>query len=538
MKILLDLFQSPTPAFFVFLFITLYYVWAKMTGSGTVSPAGLIRFFKKPCEAQPTPCSRRLNECESAGLKIILLRLLCNLLLFSSSQCSASQSWSLTDWMTNFFASKQSQAVQAYKSQDYEQGLAHCHDLMNDDPYNPEHNYNVGNLLYRQKKYSDAQQAFARTVEHVKSSSKLVEQAAFNLGNSCYQLEQWQDAVTAYQQVLKINEHNEPARHNLQLALQKLSSCAKTSADKQPKQDEKSQDDKNNSQDKKSGQSQDQDTQSGGDDEQQGDDSGSDDGKASTGTPADKQGKGMPQNKPGDQPDSAKASADTADGHENNDGQQDDGDGDADKPSDAGKSKGKGQNKNQDKQSQQTSAEKNQDGQQKSDSQSKGQGDEQDSQNGADEHGAGDSQDQGDEFDMNESGGKDSDKESSKNSLQSSGHDQGNQDDASQQFDQTQGPDYAHGAEDIQDGRDEQHGDNQDSVADDKKGARAIAKKPELKNQLQDQYESKACEDERLTDYHKDVMKTLEELEEKVQKHIIKNKVAQQGVGQNGKNSW
>ena len=64
-----------------------------------------------------------------------------------------------------------------------------------------------------------------------------------------------------------------------------------------------------------------------------------------------------------------------------------------------------------------------------------------------------------------------------------------------------------------------------------------FTKKPELKNTLQDQYESKASQDDRLSDYHASVMKSLEDLEEKVQKHIIKNKVAQ-GSGQNGKKGW
>ena len=63
-------------------------------------------------------------------------------------------------------------------------------------------------------------------------------------------------------------------------------------------------------------------------------------------------------------------------------------------------------------------------------------------------------------------------------------------------------------------------------------------KKPELKDDLQDLYESKAYQDERLDKDNAQVMKVLEELEEKIQKHVIKNKVAAQGQGLYGKKGW
>jgi hypothetical protein len=77
------------------------------------------------------------------------------------------------------------------------------------------------------------------------------------------------------------------------------------------------------------------------------------------------------------------------------------------------------------------------------------------------------------------------------------------------------------------------------SLADQKDGtAQRLFKQPSLQNEMQDQYESKTFEDERLNEYHASLIKTLEELEKKIQKHVIKNKVAMQGAGQNGKKGW
>ncbi|MDP3788386.1 MAG: tetratricopeptide repeat protein [Candidatus Chromulinivorax sp.] len=455
------------------------------------------------------------------------MKILFLLFIFSFSQCAASTGWSLTDWMTNLFASKQSQAAQAYKSQDYEQGLANFHDLMNDDPYNSEYNYNVGNILYRQKKYSDAKQAFTRAVEHAKKSSKLAEQALFNCGNSYYQLKQWQDAVTAYQNVLQINQDNESARHNLELALYQLREQQQQQPDKksQDKNKDKSDQNQDGSQDKPSC------------------DKSPDYAKASTDRPADKQSgendgsdsdgqDGQNQQQGNDKNQQQKS------GSQKNNGGQDkkDDNGDDSAATDKGKKQDKpgsqkngneGQDKNEgckgeDSGSTDKGDEKGKNQDQKSQEKSRG-------------------QDSDEQTDMNESDKQNSDDQSSskssQNRLQSSYHDQHDsdgqgKDDITQQFDHTKGVN-----EDLQAGRDE-HGKEDAMTGDDKKGMAAVPKKPELKNQLQDQYESKASDDERLTDYHKDVMKTLEELEAKVQKHIIKNKVAQQGAGQGGKNGW
>lgn len=140
------------------------------------------------------------------------------LLLFSSC-CFCSE---VIGWFEQYNFGGKYKAIQAYQLKDYDQALMHLCKLIDQDPYNPEHNYNIGTVFYKQKKYKDAQNSFVRAAEKATLNVELQEQALFNAGNSFYQLEKWSQAVTYYEQVLKINKDNQSAQHNLQLALAQM----------------------------------------------------------------------------------------------------------------------------------------------------------------------------------------------------------------------------------------------------------------------------------------------------------------------------
>lgn len=386
------------------------------------------------------------------------------LFLFGCSNCLAqSVSWSPINWLQNILLGQQYEATQAYKQQDYDLALIKFHDLMNNDPYNSEYNYNVGDILYKQQKYSDAKKAFLRAIDHARKTSKLAEQAYFNMGNSCYQLEEWHQAVDAYEQALKINEKNEQSRHNLQLALYKLQEQqskdkSKQNQPKDNKQSDQSQNKKENQSTKDTNQSENK----------------SSDGQL--------QGTNQENIKNNQQKKSSEQSEKDQKNMQKSDASEE-------------------------KQSDLQGADDNQKNQDRSENEKEDQ--------------TKTSDDQAHEKDMER-------KQSSKNQLQDIGDEKQNYDDMTKKIDNTtqqanQGEQAAH--------QDMAHADN------DKKEMGGY-KKPELKNQLQDQYESKACDDERLTDYHASVMKTLEDFEEEIQKRVIKNKVAMQGPGQNGKKGW
>jgi hypothetical protein len=95
---------------------------------------------------------------------------------------------------------------------------------------------------------------------------------------------------------------------------------------------------------------------------------------------------------------------------------------------------------------------------------------------------------------------------------------------------------------DVLDGIDNSSYEDQKQQKDEEKqeGYEMIGKKQDdqLQDSLQNLYEKQASDDERLSDYHAQVMKTLEELEEKIQKHSIKSKVAAQSSRNHGKKGW
>lgn len=374
-------------------------------------------------------------------MKKIFLFLLCLHLQLSAGAVS---------WLSNTLGT-QYFAAQAYKKQDYDQALIEYHNLMNTDPYNPLYNYNVGIVLYRQRKYEDAKQAFLRTFEHVEKESKIVERVNFNLGNSCFQLKQWQQAIDAYQQVLKINESNEQAQHNLQLALYKLK-----------EQELKKQSEKNQQQNKQQ--------------EKQAHQTKSKEEKST-----------REKNKLQDELEEKNSSS-----------------------SDQQKFLDELQ-KNQKLHEQKNM----QDGQQQAQNQEDQQ---QAEEQFGDEKQASSQQLSGEEkLDCHQL---------SDNSLHDGGGNQQSLEDIAKKVEHAQDTDAY-----------EQKIKEEQGAGDDKKEMGGY-KTQELKNQLQEQYEGKASQDNRLTDYHASVMKTLEELEKEIQKYVIKNKVAMQGANQHGKKGW
>jgi Ca-activated chloride channel family protein len=102
----------------------------------------------------------------------------------------------------------------------------------------PRLHFDMGAALYKLGEKTADQAAQAKLLQQAEEQFRraadsddvqLKSLAYFNLGNSMYQRQQWEDAVSAYKRALRANPNNEPARHNLEMALRQR--------DKQDKQD-------------------------------------------------------------------------------------------------------------------------------------------------------------------------------------------------------------------------------------------------------------------------------------------------------------
>ena len=93
-----------------------------------------------------------------------------------------------------------------------------------------EAHYNLGDALFRQEKYPEALEQYAKAEQRLKSDDKTrkaqidkrLADTYHNMGNALYAQQQYDKAVAAYQQSLRRNPKDNDTRYNLVKAMQQL----------------------------------------------------------------------------------------------------------------------------------------------------------------------------------------------------------------------------------------------------------------------------------------------------------------------------
>lgn len=124
--------------------------------------------------------------------------------------------------------------------ENYEEAVKDYLKIQAKDPSNQRLNYNLGIGLYRLGAFDNAAFNFQQTAQSAESP-ELKEKALYNLGNSLFQKEDYENAVKAYEAALQIDPDDEDTKHNLALAKKKL---------EQEKQDQNKNDQKKDDQNK------------------------------------------------------------------------------------------------------------------------------------------------------------------------------------------------------------------------------------------------------------------------------------------------
>ena len=83
-------------------------------------------------------------------------------------------------------------------------------------------NYNLGNSLYRQERYEEAGKAFESVANNKSSSKDLRERAYHNYGNSLLKQEKYKESIDAYKNALKLNPKDMDSKYNLEYARKKM----------------------------------------------------------------------------------------------------------------------------------------------------------------------------------------------------------------------------------------------------------------------------------------------------------------------------
>jgi len=125
-------------------------------------------------------------------------------------------------------------AKSAYEDASVEYRLAQV-----DEPDVAEPYYNAANAYNRM---SQIDAALAQTEQALKTADPaLAAQAWYNLGNAFFDAEQWPQAIEAYQESLRLQPDDLDAKHNLELALQKLEEQQQQQEQEQEQQEQEQQ---------------------------------------------------------------------------------------------------------------------------------------------------------------------------------------------------------------------------------------------------------------------------------------------------------
>ncbi|MFC2054086.1 hypothetical protein ACFLV7_07280 [Chloroflexota bacterium] len=166
----------------------------------------------------------------------------------------------------------------AYAKQAYEEALSAYQFAQIESPELAEPYYNAANSLYKQGMYAEALEQISQALSFAKEET-LVENSFYNLGNSSFSTQEWENSIAAYTEALLLNPDDLDAKYNLELALQQLQ---QQEQQEEQEQDQEQNQDQEQSQDSEDGENenkdQDQDqSQSEGDQGEQEQDSQSSD---------------------------------------------------------------------------------------------------------------------------------------------------------------------------------------------------------------------------------------------------------------------
>ena len=99
-------------------------------------------------------------------------------------------------------------------------------------------NYNLGNSLYRQERYEEAGKAYESVANNKSSSNDLRERAYHNMGNSLLKQEKYKESIDAYKNALKLNPKDMDSKYNLEYARKKMMQQMQQQQQNQQNQDQ------------------------------------------------------------------------------------------------------------------------------------------------------------------------------------------------------------------------------------------------------------------------------------------------------------
>lgn len=102
----------------------------------------------------------------------------------------------------------------AFENEKYQEAELYYRKALENDENSFRGNFNLGNSIYRQDYFEDAANAFQQAIAN-QPDKKVRSKAFYNFGNSLLMNQQIPESIEAYKNALRLNPDDEDARHNL-----------------------------------------------------------------------------------------------------------------------------------------------------------------------------------------------------------------------------------------------------------------------------------------------------------------------------------
>ncbi len=126
----------------------------------------------------------------------------------------------------------------SYEGKKYDQAELSYRKALEKKADNPAATFNLGDALYMQGKYDEANQHFGQ-LEGANLTDKQKAALYHNLGNTHLQKEKYEESIGAYKQALKLNPSDDDTRYNLAYAQAKLKKQQQQEQESENKQQDK-----------------------------------------------------------------------------------------------------------------------------------------------------------------------------------------------------------------------------------------------------------------------------------------------------------
>ncbi len=146
--------------------------------------------------------------------------------------------------------------VDKYNEKKYSDAEVDFRKVVENSPKNFDANFNLGDSYYKQQKYEEAIKSYTSALENTESDANRAK-VYYNIGNSLLKDNKIEQSIEAYKNALKYNPDDDDAKYNLSYALELLKN-KNQKKDQQKKNDQNKNDQNKKDQQKQQNQNQDQ----------------------------------------------------------------------------------------------------------------------------------------------------------------------------------------------------------------------------------------------------------------------------------------